>query len=212
MSIAELSIKRPVTAVMLFVSLFVIGLIAAVRLPLESFPSVTPPLIFVQPYTGSPEEAGAPCCGRSADGDDVGRGAPGTGTPMRRPAGGVHRLGAHVAIAASRRDASTRYATTRRELQRYFVFKIARRQRSAGTAGQRHQNLTGAYDLIGANSAPDRSLGRGARGSVWRHRTRPKSHARSPDRATHRPRPPKSLQALNFSCRRAWSTMAAAPA
>ena len=58
MSIAELSIKRPVTTIMFFVSLFVIGLIAAVRLPLEAFPSVTPPLIFVNlPYAGStPEE------------------------------------------------------------------------------------------------------------------------------------------------------------
>ena len=36
MSIAELSIKRPVTAIMFFISLFVIGLIAAIRLPLEA--------------------------------------------------------------------------------------------------------------------------------------------------------------------------------
>ena len=58
MSVAELSIRRPVTAVMLFVSLFVIGLIAALRLPLEAFPEVSPPFIFVQmPYSGStPEE------------------------------------------------------------------------------------------------------------------------------------------------------------
>ena len=58
MSVAELSIKRPVTAVMLFVSLFVIGLIAAIRLPLEAFPEVSPPFLFVQlPYPGStPEE------------------------------------------------------------------------------------------------------------------------------------------------------------
>ena len=58
MSIAELSIKRPVSAIMLFVSLTVIGLIAAFRLPLESFPEVSPPFIFVQlPYVGStPEE------------------------------------------------------------------------------------------------------------------------------------------------------------
>ena len=40
MTIAELSIKRPVTAIMFFVSLFVIGLIAAIRLPLEAFPEV----------------------------------------------------------------------------------------------------------------------------------------------------------------------------
>lgn len=58
MSIAELSIKRPVSAIMLFVSLTVIGLIAAFRLPLEAFPEVSPPFIFVQlPYVGStPEE------------------------------------------------------------------------------------------------------------------------------------------------------------
>ena len=58
MTIAELSLKRPVTATMLFVSLFVIGLIAALRLPLEMFPEVSPPFIYVDlPYAGStPEE------------------------------------------------------------------------------------------------------------------------------------------------------------
>jgi len=57
-SIAEFSIKRPVTTIMFFVSLFVIGLIAAIRLPLEAFPEVSPPFIFVSlPYAGStPEE------------------------------------------------------------------------------------------------------------------------------------------------------------
>ena len=38
MTIAELSLKRPVTAIMFFVSMVVIGLIAAFRLPLESLP------------------------------------------------------------------------------------------------------------------------------------------------------------------------------
>lgn len=58
MSIAELSIRRPVSTIMLFVSMVVIGLIAAVRLPLEAFPSVSFPVVFVQlPYAGStPEE------------------------------------------------------------------------------------------------------------------------------------------------------------
>ena len=58
MSIAELSIRRPVTTIMFFVSLVVIGLIAAIRLPLEAFPEVSPPFIFVSlPYAGStPEE------------------------------------------------------------------------------------------------------------------------------------------------------------
>ena len=58
MSLAELSLRRPVTAVMFYVSLLVIGLIAAVRLPLEQFPEVNVPFILVDlPYPGStPEE------------------------------------------------------------------------------------------------------------------------------------------------------------
>lgn len=58
MSIAELSLKRPVTTIMLFVSMVVIGLIAAVRLPLEALPEISFPAIFVQfPYPGStPQE------------------------------------------------------------------------------------------------------------------------------------------------------------
>ncbi|SEL91924.1 hydrophobic/amphiphilic exporter-1, HAE1 family [Pseudoxanthomonas sp. GM95] len=58
MSIAALSIRRPVTTVMCFISLLVIGAIAAVRLPLEAFPDISAPFLFVQlPYPGStPEE------------------------------------------------------------------------------------------------------------------------------------------------------------
>ena len=58
MNITELSIRRPVTTIMIFVSLVVIGLIAGFRLPLESQPEVSPPFFFVQlPYPGStPEE------------------------------------------------------------------------------------------------------------------------------------------------------------
>src|SRR4029077_10318463 len=58
MSIAELSLRRPVTAVMFYVSLLVIGIIAAFRLPLEILPEINPPFVAVQlPYPGStPEE------------------------------------------------------------------------------------------------------------------------------------------------------------
>ncbi|MDQ2702835.1 MAG: efflux RND transporter permease subunit [Pseudomonadota bacterium] len=58
MNVTEFSIRRPVTTVMFFISMVVIGLIAAVRLPLESFPEATAPFFFVQlPYPGStPEE------------------------------------------------------------------------------------------------------------------------------------------------------------
>lgn len=54
MSIAELSLRRPVTAIMFFVSLLVIGVIAAIRLPLEFFPAVDAPFAFINiPYPGS---------------------------------------------------------------------------------------------------------------------------------------------------------------
>ncbi|MFT3756751.1 MAG: efflux RND transporter permease subunit [Pseudoxanthomonas sp.] len=58
MNITELSIRRPVTTIMLFVSMVVIGLIAGFRLPLESEPEATIPFFFVSlPYAGStPEE------------------------------------------------------------------------------------------------------------------------------------------------------------
>ncbi|MGA7298367.1 MAG: efflux RND transporter permease subunit [Rhodanobacteraceae bacterium] len=58
MNLAELSLKRPVTIVMLFVSMTVIGLLAATRLPLEQFPAIDAPFLFVQvPYPGSsPDE------------------------------------------------------------------------------------------------------------------------------------------------------------
>ena len=58
MNITELSIRRPVTTIMLFVSMVAIGLIAAFKLPLESEPEASIPFFFVSlPYPGStPEE------------------------------------------------------------------------------------------------------------------------------------------------------------
>ncbi|KAF1687935.1 acriflavin resistance protein [Pseudoxanthomonas broegbernensis] len=58
MNITELSIRRPVTTIMLFVSMVAIGLIATFRLPLEAEPEATIPFFFVSlPYAGStPEE------------------------------------------------------------------------------------------------------------------------------------------------------------
>lgn len=58
MSLVELSLKRPVTVTMFFISMVVIGLIASVRLPLEQFPEVNFPFMGVSvPYPGStPQE------------------------------------------------------------------------------------------------------------------------------------------------------------
>ena len=54
MTLAELSLKRPVTAVMFFVSLLVVGAIAAFRLPLEGMPDVQFPFMMINmPYAGS---------------------------------------------------------------------------------------------------------------------------------------------------------------
>lgn len=58
MSIVSASLRRPVTTVMVFVSLTLLGFIAALRLPLEYFPDFDAPFLFIQiPYPGStPEE------------------------------------------------------------------------------------------------------------------------------------------------------------
>jgi len=58
MSPAEFALRRPVTVMMVFVSLVAIGLVAARLLPLEYFPAVDVPFIGIQiPYQGStPEE------------------------------------------------------------------------------------------------------------------------------------------------------------
>jgi hydrophobic/amphiphilic exporter-1 (mainly G- bacteria), HAE1 family len=54
MTLAELSLKRPVTVIMAFVSITVIGLIAAFRLPLESMPDIQFPFLGINmPYQGS---------------------------------------------------------------------------------------------------------------------------------------------------------------
>jgi hydrophobic/amphiphilic exporter-1 (mainly G- bacteria), HAE1 family len=54
MTLAELSLKRPVTVIMVFVSMTVIGLIAAFRLPLELVPDFQDPAIVLNmPYPGS---------------------------------------------------------------------------------------------------------------------------------------------------------------
>jgi len=54
----EIALRRPVTTIVVFVALALIGLIASRMLPLEKFPDIEFPGIFIQiPYAGStPEE------------------------------------------------------------------------------------------------------------------------------------------------------------
>jgi hydrophobic/amphiphilic exporter-1 (mainly G- bacteria), HAE1 family len=157
MSIAELSIRRPVTAVMLFVSLFVIGLIAALRLPLEAFPEVSPPFIFVQmPYSGStPEEVERTVLRPVEE-------AISTMSGVKRMDSSARADGANVflqfsdwdrdvAIAAS--EARERIDAIRDELpddlQRYFVMKFSTTDQPVLRVRLAAQSdLTGAYDMI----------------------------------------------------------------
>ena len=158
MSVAELSIKRPVTAIMFFVSLFVVGLIAAVRLPLEAFPEVSPPFIFVQlPYTGStPEEVERTVLRPVEE-------AISTMSGIKRMDSEANANGASVflqfkdwnrdvAIAAS--EARERIDAIRDDLpddmQRYNVFKFSTTDQPVLRVrlASQSQDLVGAYDLI----------------------------------------------------------------
>src|SRR4249919_2591624 len=158
MSIAELSIKRPVTAIMFFISLFVVGLIAAVRLPLEAFPEVSPPFIFVQiPYAGStPEEVERNVLRPVEE-------AMSTMSGIKRIESEAKADGAtvfmqftdwerDVAIAAS--EARERIDAIRDDLpddlQRYFVLKFSTTDQPVLRVrlASESQNLVGAYDLI----------------------------------------------------------------
>ncbi|MFZ2752899.1 MAG: efflux RND transporter permease subunit [Lysobacteraceae bacterium] len=157
MSIAVLSIRRPVTAVMLFVSLFVIGLIAALRLPLEAFPEISPPFIFVQmPYSGStPEEVERTVLRPVEE-------AIATMPGIKRMDSSARADGANVflqfsdwdrdvAIAAS--EARERIDAIRDDLpddlQRYFVMKFSTTDQPVVQVRLAAQSdLTGAYDMI----------------------------------------------------------------
>jgi hydrophobic/amphiphilic exporter-1 (mainly G- bacteria), HAE1 family len=157
MSIAELSLRRPVSTVMLFVSLFVVGLIASFRLPLEALPDVSAPFLFIQlPYESStPEEVERNLLRPIEE-------TLATMSGVKRMFASANSEGAQVfmefsdwdrdvAIIAS--EARERIDAIRGDLpddfRRYFVFKWSTadapvlRVRLAGDT-----DLTGAYDLI----------------------------------------------------------------
>jgi HAE1 family hydrophobic/amphiphilic exporter-1 len=157
MSVAEFSILRPITTIMCFVSLVVVGLIAAFRLPLEALPDISAPFLFVQlPYTGStPDEVERNLVRPTEE-------ALATMTGIKRMRSTATADGANIfiefsdwdrdiAIAAS--DARERIDAIRADLpsdlQRYHVFKWSSsdepvlKVRLAGAA-----DLTGAYDML----------------------------------------------------------------
>jgi len=157
MSIAEFSIRRPITTIMWFVSLAVVGLIASFRLPLEALPDISAPFLFVQvPYTGStPEEVERNIIRPTEE-------ALATMTGIKRMRSSATSEGASIfieftdwdrdiAIAAS--DARERIDAIRSDLpddlQRYNVFKwsssddpVLKVRLASAT------DLTGAYDML----------------------------------------------------------------
>jgi len=157
MSIAEFSIRRPVTTVMCFVSLVVVGLIASFRLPLEALPDISAPFLFVQlPYVGSTPEEIERTLVRPVEESLA------TTTGIKRMRSSATSEGASVfiefsdwdrdiAIAAS--DARERIDAIRddlpEDLQRYNVFKwsssdepVLKVRLASDT------DLTGAYDML----------------------------------------------------------------
>src|SRR4249919_1344503 len=214
MSIAELSIKRPVTAIMFFISLFVVGLIAAVRLPLEAFPEVSPPFIFVQiPYAGStPEEVERNVLRPVEE-------AMSTMSGIKRIDSEAKADGAtvfmqftdwerDVSIAAS--EARERIDAIRDDLpddlQRYFVLKFSTTDQPVLRVrlASESQNLVGAYDLIEREfKRPLERIAGVARVEISGAPANEVEIAIEPDRLTAHNIGlndlTKSLQALNFS-------------
>ncbi|MBL8263839.1 MAG: efflux RND transporter permease subunit [Xanthomonadaceae bacterium] len=157
MSVAEFSIKRPVTTVMFFISLFVVGLIAAVRLPLEAFPAVTFPGIFLQlPYNGStPEEVERTVLRPVEE-------AVSTMTGIKRMEGTARAEGASMFIMFSdwERDASIAASEARERIdairdqlpedfQRYLVLKFSTSDEPVLKVRlASNRDMTREYDLI----------------------------------------------------------------
>lgn len=133
MSLAEISLRRPVTAIMFYVSLMVLGLIAAVRLPLEQFPAVTAPFVYIElPYPGSsPEEVERTIVRPAEEALATLSGVKNMYSNARGDGGGVFiefsDWGRDTNIAVS--EARDRIDAIRSELpddfQRYFVMKFS---------------------------------------------------------------------------------------
>jgi len=133
MSIAELSLRRPVTAVMFYVSLMVLGIIAAFRLPLEQFPAVSAPFLYIElPYPGAtPEEVERTIVRPAEEALSTLPGIANMRSNARADGGGIFiefsDWGRDVNITAS--EARDRIDAIRSELpddfQRYFVMKFS---------------------------------------------------------------------------------------
>ena len=155
-SLAQLSLKRPVTAAMFFVTMVLIGLISATRLPLEENPDIQAPFAFISlPYPGStPEEVERTITRPAEEALATLSGIKRMNSTSRADGASVFiefAWSRDIEIAAS--EARERIDAIRDELpsdlQRYFVFKFATsdqpvlRIRFAG-----EQDVTKSYTLL----------------------------------------------------------------
>ncbi|PKM07770.1 MAG: AcrB/AcrD/AcrF family protein [Gammaproteobacteria bacterium HGW-Gammaproteobacteria-4] len=155
-SLAQLSLKRPVTATMFFVTMVLVGLISATRLPLEENPDIQAPFAFISlPYPGStPEEVERTITRPAEEALATLSGIKRMNSTSRADGASVFiefAWSRDIEIAAS--EARERIDAIRDELpsdlQRYFVFKFATsdepvlRIRFAG-----EQDVTRSYTLL----------------------------------------------------------------
>lgn len=131
-SLAELSLARPVTTIMFFVSMVLIGVISAFRLPLEHMPEIQAPFLFVSlPYPGStPEEVERTITRPAEEALSTLTGIKKMNSQSRSEGASIFMQFAwsrDIEVAAS--EARERLDAIRSELpsdlQRYFVFKFA---------------------------------------------------------------------------------------
>ena len=164
MSIVETSLRRPVTVVMFFLSLLVIGAIASVRLPLEQFPEINAPFLMVSlPYAGStPQEVERTLVRPVEETLATLPGIKRMRAQARADGGSIFMefsdWDRDIAIAAS--EARDRIDAIRADLpddfQRYFVFKFS----TTDDPVLRIRPASDSIDLTAAYDPIDRGLAR----------------------------------------------------
>jgi HAE1 family hydrophobic/amphiphilic exporter-1 len=156
MSLVDLSLRRPVTTVMAFISLVVVGLLAAVRLPLEYLPEIDAPFLFIQvPYAGSTP-------------DEVERSITRPAEEVLATLSGIKRINSNsradaaeifiefrwdVDIAIKAVEARDRLEAARDEMpsdvRRFFVFKFSTADQAVLSLRiSSRRDLSNAYDLL----------------------------------------------------------------
>jgi len=156
MSLVEQSLKRPVTTSMVFIALVVLGVLAALRLPLEFMPEFDVPFLFVQiPYAGSTPAEIERTITRPAEATLA------TMSGVKRIESNSRADAAEIfiefdwskRIGVAAVEARERIEAIRAELpsdvQRFFVFKFSTSDQAVLSLRiASNRDLTNAYDLL----------------------------------------------------------------